>query len=152
MPRLAIALSTSALLAASTSALAKEKVDPRIGAAIACSSITQADERLRCFDQAIAGLKQALASGQLVPAEDARKPLVLEGTVRTAGHFGFNRFWVELDSGDRWELIAANRFDDVPPKRGTKVTIKKAAMGGYWVKEDGSNGNRRAQYLGRRSN
>ena len=79
------------------------------------------------FDQAVGGLKQALASGQLIPADEARKPLVLEGTIRAAGHFGFNRFWVEMDSGDRWEIEASNRFDQIPPKRGTKVTIKRLA-------------------------
>jgi hypothetical protein len=151
MRKLLIATVATGLLAGSGPASAKEKIDPRIGAAIACTNIAQNDERLRCFDQALTGLKQALASGQLIPADDAKKPLVLEGTVKSAGHFGFNRFWVELDSGDRWELEWTNRFDQVPPKRGTKVTIKRAAIGGYWVKEVGGS-NRRASYLGRRSN
>ena len=150
MHKVAIAVVVLGMLAGSGPANAKEKIDPRIGAAIACTNIAQNDERLRCFDQALAGLKQALASGQLIPADDARKPLVLEGTVKASGLFGFNRFWVELDSGDRWELEWTNRFDQVPPKRGTKVTIKRAAIGGYWVKEVGGS-NRRASYLGRRS-
>ena len=151
MRKIAIAVVALGLFAGSAPAMAKEKIDPRIGAAIACANIADNDQRLRCFDQAIAGLKQALSSGQLIPADDARKPLVLEGTVKSAGHFGFNRFWVELDSGDRWELEWSNRFDQVPPKRGTKVTIKRAAIGGYWVKEVGGS-NRRASYLGRSSN
>lgn len=150
MRKIAIAVTALSLFVGVNPATAKEKVDPRIEAAIACSNVAQNEDRLRCFDQAVGGLKQALASGQLIPADEARKPLVLEGTIRAAGHFGFNRFWVEMDSGDRWEIEASNRFDQIPPKRGTKVTIKRAAIGGYWVKEVGGS-NRRANYLGRRN-
>lgn len=126
---------------------AKEKVDPRIGAAIACRSITQNEQRLRCYDQAIAGLRLALDSGQLVPAGESRKPLALEGVIKDVRPFGYNRYWVELDSGDRWEVISESSRD-VSPRKGAKVKLEKGTMGGYWFIDPTSVG-RRAKYQGR---
>lgn len=140
----------AALVAAvvvATPAAAQRKPDPRISAALSCASITDSIQRLRCYDTAITGLRQALDAGRLVSAAENKTPFALEGTIRQSGHFGFNRFWMELSNGDRWNLVAANRFD-VLPKRGAKVTIRKAPLGGYWVQEQGSS-NRRGTYLGR---
>ena len=61
---------------------------------------------------------------------------------------GFNRFWVELDTGDRWELIAES--NDPGPRQGTKITLRKGIMGNYWF-IDPRWTNRQARYLGRRS-
>ena len=138
-------LLVGALLATSSPAGAKN--DPRVDAALACANVTDSNQRLRCYDSAMAGLRQALDAGRLISAAENKTPFALEGTIKQAGHFGFNRFWMELANGDRWNLVAADRFD-VLPKRGAKVTIRKAPLGGYWVQEKGGP-NRRGNYLGR---
>ena len=149
MPKSRFAVAPLILLVGSTPSIAKYKdeLDPRIRAAIACSTVGQNEERLRCYDQAVNGLRLALESGQLVPASEATKPLVLEGVVKAAGGFGFNKFWMELDSGDRWAVTGANRYDE-GPERGSKVSLRKGVMSGYWLSEPGSP-DRRAKYLGR---
>ncbi len=60
---------------------------------------------------------------------------------------GFNRFWVEMTNGDRWELIADS--NDPGPRSGTKITLRKGIMGNYWF-IDPRWTNRQARYLGRR--
>jgi hypothetical protein len=149
MSRMAAIVTSMALLAAPMPASAKEKVDSRIKTAIGCASVTPNEERLRCYDQAIGGLKLALESGQLIPADESRTPKALAGVVTAAGPMGFNRFWVELDTGDRWELIA-DSSNDVAPRRGAKIKLRKGIMGNYWF-VDPASVDRMARFLGRRS-
>ena len=136
-----------ALLLCGASATAKEKLDPRIQAVLGCASVTDPAARLRCFDEKMAGLRQAVDSGQLISAEEASRPHALDGVITGAGVSGFNRFWVLMDSGDRWLLVASNSRD-IGPKRGAKAHIRKGVMGAYWF-EEANQSDRRAIYLGR---
>jgi len=135
------------VLAGPAAAGAKDKTDTRIEAAIACRSVVQDAQRLSCYDRAITGLRLALDSGQLIPASEATKPLALEGIVKVSSLIGFNRYWVELDNGDRWEVISESSRDEAP-RKGAKVKIEKGAMGGFWFIDPTSAG-RRAKYRGR---
>lgn len=148
MSRMSVAIGALLLLAYPASVGAKDKIDPRITAAMACQSIAQNDERLRCFDRAMVGMRQALESGQLIPADESRVPQALAGVIKATGPMGFNRFWVEMANGDRWELIADS--NDPGPRTGTKITLRKGVMGNYWF-IDPRWTNRQARYLGRRS-
>ena len=128
-------------------ATAKHQVDKRVEAALACAKIAQADARLRCYDSTIPQLSQAVRAGNLIQANEATVPIALEGTVVAAAEFGFNRFIVRMNTGDRWEVIAGYQRDDIP-KRGAKVTIKRGTMGSFWFVEQYMP-ERRAIYLGR---
>ena len=147
MSRLTIATIAAIGLASPQLVWSKDKADPRIEAAIACATVTGNEARLRCYDQAIGALRLALESGQLVPAGEARKPLALEGVVKAAGPMGFNRFWVTLENGERWQLIATNSRE-IAPRRGAKIKLRKGAMGTYWF-VDPSASDMRASYMGR---
>lgn len=147
MSKLKIATIALIGLASPQLAWGKEKADSRIESAIACANVAGNEERLRCFDQAIGALRLALESGQLVPAGEARKPLALEGVVKAAGPMGFNRFWVVLESGERWQLIASSSRE-IAPRRGAKIKLRKGAMGAYWF-VDPSSADMRASYMGR---
>jgi hypothetical protein len=136
------------LLTAPTMAAAKDKVDPRMTAMLACSSVTANEARLRCYDQAATPLRQAVTKGEV---EVSRKPgpRELEGVIRAAGAMGDKSYWVELANGDRWEVLSASAFDEAPPT-GAKVTLRKGPLGNYWFHIPGMT-ERRAMFIRPRS-
>ncbi len=148
MSRLAVAVAAVLLLAAPASGVAKEKIEPRMAAMLACGSVTPSEERLRCYDQAASTLRQALDQGELVLEEKSR-PSALEGVVKATGAMGNNRYWVELDSGDRWQVFSTSNLKKAPAT-GVKVKLRKGAFGNYWLSDPSSTG-RRSLYLGRSS-
>lgn len=142
-------LTAAIVLAIGAPAEARGKVDQRVSAALACAQIAQNEARLRCYDAAIPQLRQAVNAGNLIQASEATTPAALEGVVAAVAEFGFNRFLVRMNTGDRWEVIASAKRDDMP-RRGAKVTIKRGTMGSYWFVEQYLP-ERRAIYLGRSS-
>jgi hypothetical protein len=142
-----VLISALAMLSLPAAAVAKDKVDPRIAKSLQCTTIADGPQRLACYDQAMAGLKQALEEGELMSTAQF-KPKALEGTVVASGGLGFNRFWVELDTGDRWELITGS-MNDVPPRRGAKAKLRKSLMRNYFY-TDTYSPNFQARFLGRR--
>ena len=142
-----IMLGALAIFALPAAATAKDKVDPRIAKSLQCTTIADGPQRLACYDQAMAGLKQALEEGELMSTAQF-KPKALAGTVVASGGMGFNRFWVELDTGDRWELIA-DSMGDTPPRRGAKAKLRKTLMRNY-VYSDNYSPDFQARFLGRR--
>ena len=144
MTKILIAAAGVAVLACAGAASAKKGADARVQAAVACTTIAQSDARLRCYDQAMIGLQQVVATASL---PDDSEPLKLEGVIKAAGESGYNRFWVQLDSGDRW-AVTANSSSDPVPQIGRKVALKKAMFGSYWFKQS-SFPAQRAKYLGR---
>ncbi len=146
MSKLILSITAAVVLAAP--AAAKNKYDPRTQAMLACASITSNDARLRCYDQSLSGLKQALEKGEVVVRETS-SPKALEGLVVATGRAGINRYWVQLDNGDRWQIISTSNFDD-PPAKGVRVKLRKGVFGNYWFAEPNAQ-DRRALYMGRRS-
>jgi len=112
-------------------AVAKEKAEPRVQAVLACGGIATDAERLRCYDQAIVPLKEALARGSMVLREK-KSPLSLAGTVKASGRWGGSSLWVLLDNGDRWSVEPTKSRRDPPPP-GTVVRLKRTLMGTYWI-------------------
>jgi len=143
-----VLISALAMLSLPAAAAAKDKVDPRIAKSLQCTTIADGPQRLACYDQAMAGLKQALEEGELMSTAQF-KPKALEGTVVASGGMGFNRYWTELDSGDRWEIISESMNDEAP-RAGDKVKLRKGMMGNYWISTLGTR-DRRARFLGRRN-
>ena len=136
------------LLAAPAMAAAKDKTEPRMAAMLACGSVASDEARLRCYDAAASTLRQAVNKGEVALKEKAR-PKELEGVVRSSGAMGDNSHWVELVSGDRWEVISASPSDAAPPA-GAKVKLRKGPLGNYWISAPGMP-ERRAMFIRRRS-
>lgn len=135
MPRSAVAIYILTLLAVPAIAGAKDKLEPRTQAMLACASVTPGEARLRCYDQSVIALQQALGKGQLV-LNEKKGPKELGGVVKTSGTMGNNRFWVELGSGDRWHLLPATVRSE-PPKVGTAMKVKKGIASNYWISGPG---------------
>ena len=112
-------------------AMAKDKPDARVQAILACESISVNEERLRCYDQSIIPLKQALARGSMV-LKEKKAPLAFVGVVKASGHWGGSSSWVLLENGDRWSIEPSKSRRD-PPPAGTAVKVKRTLVGTYWM-------------------
>ena len=125
------AIAAIVLLSVPAVAAAKDKLDPRAEAMLACSSVSANEERLQCYDRTIATLKQALAQGNVV-LKEKKGPLAQEGIVKASGRSGEESFWIVLENGDRWAITIAEYRRDPPPP-GTHVKLKRTIMGNYWL-------------------
>ncbi|MEO7505077.1 MAG: hypothetical protein ABIT69_07845 [Sphingomicrobium sp.] len=147
MSRLAIASLAVAVLAVPAATMAKEKADPPMQAIIACASLASDGARLRCYDSTMVDFKRALDKGDLVLSGN-KEPKALQGIVTASGSSGNNRFWVQLDSGDRWSLLP--EYDrEKPPPVGAKMKVSKEFFGTYKISGRGWHISD-ARYLGRR--
>jgi hypothetical protein len=116
-------------------AAAKDDMEPRMQAVLACEAISTNEARLQCFDQAILPLKQAMSRGSLV-LKEKKGPAALGGVVKASGKSGAARYWVVLDNGERWSIATAKDRRDAP-KPGTALRMKKTFFGNYWVSGPG---------------
>jgi len=114
---------------------AKDDMEPRMQAVLACEAISANEARLQCFDQAILPLKQAMSRGSLV-LKEKKGPAALGGVVKASGKSGASRYWVLLDNGERWSIETAKDRRDAP-KPGTALQMKKTFFGNYWVSGPG---------------
>ena len=121
----------AALLVVPSVAVAKEDLEPRMQAVLACETITANEARLQCFDQAILPLKQAVSRGSLI-LKEKKGPVSLGGVVKASGKSGASRYWVLLDNGERWSIETAKDRREAP-KPGTPLRMKKTFFGNYWV-------------------
>lgn len=119
------------LLALPATASAAEKSDPRLQAILACETVSASDARLNCYDAAIAALKPALAQGKVV-LEEKKGPLAMEGVVKASTKSASNRFLVEFENGDRWDLVTVKPRRAGPPV-GSTLKLKKTFFGNYWA-------------------
>ena len=124
-----------ALLGTAGAAVAKDKLEPRTQAMLSCRTVTTDAARLACYDQAMAVLKQAIDQGDLV-MNVVKKPLALDAMVKASGQNGEDRFWMEMDNGDRWTLLPTG-FRSHPPRVGARMHVHKALMGDYWISGPG---------------
>lgn len=123
------------LLSVPTIAAAKDSLEPRVKSLLACESMSSDEARLRCYDQSIIPLKQALSRGSMVLREK-KGPLALEGVVRASGKSGANRYWVVFENGDRWSLVTVKDRREAP-RAGTTLKLKKTFFGNYWISGSG---------------
>lgn len=128
-----------------------------------CKAKTDNAERLACYDAATATLGEAEKKGDIVVvdrevAKAARRQAfgfslpsldIFKGaeekpeeadqlsTVVTSAYRGGDGKWVfELEGGAMW-VQNDNEPIDRQPKKGSKVEIRKAAMGSFFLKSDG---------------
>ena len=128
-------LAAAVLLSVPGVAAAKDKLDPRLEAVMACPSVADSAARLQCFDHAVAPLQQALVHGT-VTLEERKGPLAMEGVVKASGQTSSNRYWVELENGDRWTLTPKSSRPKAPTV-GSTLKMKKTLWGGYWISGSG---------------
>lgn len=153
-------------LAVAGSAFAQSKPEPRASvfqSLLDCKAKTDPAERLACFDAATASLGEAEKKGDIVVvdremAKAARRQAfgfnmpsldIFKGAedkpeeadsllapVERAYRGGDNKWVFELEGGAVW---AQNDNEQIlrEPKAGSKVEIKKGAVGSYFLKVDG---------------
>lgn len=120
-----------ALLSVPSVAAAKDKLEPRVQAMLACQAISASEARLQCYDQTISALNQDLVRGAVV-LKESNRPLAKEGVVKESGYWSGGRFLVVLDNGDRWAIEPSKRRRE-PPRPGAAVKLRKTLMGTYWI-------------------
>lgn len=135
MSKLVTSMIAIALLALPAIAAAKESLEPRVQSLLVCESIRSNEARLRCYDQSIIPLKQALSRGRMVLKEN-KGPGILEGVVRASGKSGEKLFWVVLENGDRW-AIATQPDRDAAPRVGSTLKLVRTPFGNYWISGPG---------------
>lgn len=127
----------------------------------ACRAIGTDAERLACFDKAAAALDQSVRNKEVVvldkqdvrktkrslfgftlpklpffgndKGEDKEEPefTQIESTVTSVKPYDYQKFRFTIEDGAEWETTEPMSF---PPKKGSKVTIKKGLMGSYFIK------------------
>lgn len=150
-----------AMLLLAAPATAADKVRPAALEALrACQSITADAERLACFDRAAAALSASVDKKEVVVLDqqevkktkrslfgfqlpriglfgdsdkDKDEPefTQIETTVTGARGLGYGKFSFTIEDGAVWQTTEAGPN---MPKPGDKVTIKKAALGSYFIK------------------
>ncbi|MBI1683942.1 hypothetical protein [Caulobacter hibisci] len=129
----------------------------------ACRAIGEADRRLACYDKAATDLATADAAGDIVvldrqkvesvrreafgfnlpklalfEGKDEKAPALdrIESVAKQAYQKAGGAWIIVLESGAKWEQI-----DQEPvrrsPKPGSKIAIRKASMGTYFLNIDG---------------
>ena len=135
MPKLVTATIAIVLLALPAAGAAKSDLEPRLQAHLACASITPDEARLRCYDQSVVALQQALTRGSVVLKEQ-KGPRAREGIVKASGKSGEKRFWVTLDNGDRWTTITQPDRPNAPAV-GTRIKVRRTPLGNFWISGPG---------------
>lgn len=136
-------------------------------AVLRCRAITDEKARLACFDTAVAGFETAIANREVVAVDrqqireqnrslfgldlpnlnpfgrggvdDETELQSLEGVVASAFQDSDGRWVLTLQEGGTWRQISDVMLGR-NPKRGSKVLIRKAAMGSYMLRVDGQAG------------
>jgi hypothetical protein len=119
------------LLSAPAMAAAKDTLEPRVQAMMACESISPREARLDCYDHSMVALKQVMAGGNMVLAEK-KGPWALEGVVKASGQSGATRYWVVFENGDRWTINTAKTRRRAP-QQGTTLKLKRTPLRNYWI-------------------
>lgn len=128
-----------------------------------CRAIASTEERLACFDRAVAALDAAQTSGQLVAMdrqqvrrtrrslfglglpglgifgddnEDEEDAQAIESTIRSATQNALGKWVITLADGARW-LQTDSRNLNIEPRQGHPVRIRRAAMGSYLANVNG---------------
>lgn len=165
--RLVLAGSAAALLCAGAAmaADAPKPRAAALQAVVDCRKIADAGERLACYDAATGALETAERAGDVVVVDRAqvqeaqraafgfnfRMPAfltgggekggsepeirTLEATVAEARQVN-GKWYIVLEDGALW-YQTDNTFVPRPPKKGSKVLIKRAALGSYFLSVEG---------------
>jgi hypothetical protein len=131
---------------------------PAIQSLLACQPVTDAGQRLSCFDKAARGLAEAMNKKEVVVvdkarASEAKRSLFgfsipnfgalfgagdeqvnqIESTVTAAFENGYEGWTVKLADGSTWQQTDGMTVA-LPPHRGDKVVVRRGTMGSYFLK------------------
>jgi len=135
---------------------------PTVQAVIDCKAIAEDNQRLTCFDKAVAAMTQAEASGDLVTIDRAQRRAVrhqafgltlpslaifdrgekpdeinrITAKVKSAFQSGGGKWVIELEDGAVWRQIDNNDLYN-SPHAGSTVDIRRAMLGSFFMKLDG---------------
>jgi hypothetical protein len=153
-------------LIAAVAAGAALAADPALPAGVqkllACRKVAEKDQRLACYDAAVDELTGQLKTGEVVAVdrqqarevrrqafgfrmpsislfERGEKPeevAQLSATVADAHQRGDGKWVLELEDGAVWTQIDDERILR-DPKKGSKVEIRKASLGTYFINVEG---------------
>lgn len=130
-----------------------------------CRQVTDAAERLACYDQKVAALEKAQQSRDIVIADkaevrEARKGLFglslpsiklfgggsdedeikeIDAVVKSAHQVGYGAWQFTLEDGATWQQIDSETVV-FGPHSGSKVKIKRGALGSFKANIDGQPG------------
>lgn len=152
------ALGLAVLLATSGASAKKPKEAPpppaQFNELIACRAITDAGQRLACYDKTAATIGDAVAKQELVVidkesvqktkrglfgfsipnlgifSDDENEINQVEGTITGYGHNADGGYIFRLADGSRWSQQDGKPIA-IPPQNGDKVVIKRGALGSY---------------------
>ncbi len=153
---LAAAMATSML---ASSAVAEDKAAPppppeAYRALIDCRGLTDPAERLACYDRQVARIEQAQVAGDLVVTDrasirEAKRGLFgfklpglnifknadgddeeIESTITGVGSLQYGAWRLTLADGAVWEQTDSSQLA-LEPKRGSKIRIRKGALGSF---------------------
>lgn len=123
---------------------------------LACRAISDATQRLACYDRQSNAVAQAIEKKDLVVIDKAKATAAkrslfgfsvpsftgmfgggdlnqIEGTVASARQNADGGWTIQLADGSVW-----SQTDDTPvalePRRGDKITVKRGTLGSYFVK------------------
>lgn len=128
---------------------------------LACRAVSDAAQRLACFDREVARLSSALAAGDLVTldreaikkerrslfglplpriglfgGDETPEQRELEATIVSAREIGNSRWRFALSTGANWETTESlGRQSD--PRTNDRVKIKRGALGNYMMTIEG---------------
>lgn len=156
---LAAAALSSAALPSAASAASPTALD----SVTACRAITDAAARLACYDKAASELVAADAAGDIVVldrqgVESAKREAFgfnlpkldlfggkgekaaaldrVEGVAKQAWQNGTGGWTIVLEDGAKWDQVGRDPVRRAP-KPGSKIAIRKASMGSFFLNIDG---------------
>ncbi len=142
-----------------TAALGRPKLFEDV---VACKLIESPEQRLACYDEKVVTLDQAQKSKEIVLVDktgikEAKRGLFgftlpkigifsddddneneiteIEAIAKSASTLEDGKWYIVLEDGARWQQID-NKTINRKPQSGLKVSIRKAAMGSYFVNID----------------
>lgn len=128
---------------------------------VACKNISDADQRLACYDEKVTALESAQSNNQVVIADreqvrEARRGLFglslprirlfsgdgdegdqvnqIEGKIASARKGSGSKWILKLEDGAVWQQTAAPRSTSRRPKVGDSIVIERGSLGSFVAK------------------
>lgn len=105
----------------------------QIDAVVRCLDVAAVEERVRCYDQAAATLRDGARRGEIVERAPPT-PSQVQARVASASAAG-GRWELVLDNGQTWRTQEMQ--DGGPPPAGVPVRIERNLIGSYWMRVRG---------------
>lgn len=135
-----------------------------LSAVVECRNQADDAARLRCYDQAVASLSAATASGAIVvvdreavrktrrslfgfslpklpffsgdTSQEEEEAREVEAVIKSATNLGYDKWQIVLEDGATWQTTESSA-QMATPRPGRSIKIRRASMGSYMVAVDG---------------